>query len=1150
MVAAGDTHTVGLRSDGTALAAGNNGYGQCNVSDWTDITQIAAGYLHTVGLRSDGTVVAVGYNGYGECTVGDWTDITQVSTTTVHTVGLKSDGTVVAVGRNLYGECDLDNWAGITQVAAGGAHTVGLKSDGTVVAVGNSDFGECNVDGWSGIAQVTAAAGLTVGLKSDGTVVAVGRDLEGQASVTDWTGVAQVAAHSYHTVGLRSDGTVVAMGWNEDGQCNVSGWTGITQVAAGWRQTVGLRSDGTVVAVGNNDYGQCGVFNWNLGTANRPPDQPTNVSPSNGATGIGLTPTLHSSTFSDPDVGDTHAASQWQIRTCSGTWVFDSGPVAGLTSIAVPQAVLSSPPITYFWHVMYQDNHGNWSDYSSETSFATGGLAELGDTVRILSGPDAQGWWGTPVAYDSVSNRFLVVSTSGGLETAEVHLCGQLVAADGGLYGPPIAITSYDSQQLYPQVAFDPASQRFLVTWMDNRNTWSVFGQLVTAEGSLYGNEFAISPTPQAHQMGIPKVQFDTVSHRYLVMWSGMSYPQISMYGQFVSPEGTLQGDMFEITSLPDHGYFGDYNFTFDPNNDRFLLVWHDGSDGFIHGYLLNADGTLRGSELVIGHNQAGLSLCFDPTNSRFFVGFSGEGGPLGQLVNADGSLCGTEFSLFDAGTSLYIPSAHPSVVFDTANNKFLVTSNIDYPFFGVCGQFLNPDGSSYGEAFQIHNTCGQNGTMGYYPPTAAYGSAQAGSLVVWMDVAGDFPDIDVFGRLVNPPDTVTLPPVVTTNDATNVATTSARLNGNLTSMGTASSVTVSFEWKVSGGSYTPTTGEVKTSTGTSYSDLAGLTPGTTYYYRAKAAGDSTVYGAERGFTTLDTVPPPVPALVSPANWKKINNSATLDWSDVSDPSGVTYQIRLYNSSWSLVQEKTGLTSSAYAVSSFGSLADGTYYWKVRAMDGAGNASAWTTSWAFKLDKTLPSVPVHLSPTSWKKINSSATLDWSDVSDPSGVTYQARLYNSSWSLVKEKTGLTSSAYAVSSFGSLADGTYYWRVRTLDGAGNASGWTTSWAFKLDNTLPSMPVHLSPTSWKKINSSATLDWSDVSDPSGVTYQIRLYNSSWSLVKEKTGLTSSAYTVNSFGSLADGTYYWRVRTVDGAGNASAWTTSWAFKLDSTVP
>ena len=33
---------------------------------------IAAGYTHTVGLRADGTVVAVGYNDYGQCNVSSW----------------------------------------------------------------------------------------------------------------------------------------------------------------------------------------------------------------------------------------------------------------------------------------------------------------------------------------------------------------------------------------------------------------------------------------------------------------------------------------------------------------------------------------------------------------------------------------------------------------------------------------------------------------------------------------------------------------------------------------------------------------------------------------------------------------------------------------------------------------------------------------------------------------------------------------------------------------------------------------------------------------------------------------------------------------------------------------------------------------------
>ena len=34
--------------------------------------RIVCGYAHTVGLRSDGTVVAAGYNGDGRCNVANW----------------------------------------------------------------------------------------------------------------------------------------------------------------------------------------------------------------------------------------------------------------------------------------------------------------------------------------------------------------------------------------------------------------------------------------------------------------------------------------------------------------------------------------------------------------------------------------------------------------------------------------------------------------------------------------------------------------------------------------------------------------------------------------------------------------------------------------------------------------------------------------------------------------------------------------------------------------------------------------------------------------------------------------------------------------------------------------------------------------------
>jgi alpha-tubulin suppressor-like RCC1 family protein len=61
-----------LRSDGTAIAAGSNGYGQTTIPAppaGITYTQVAAGVFHTVLLRSDGTAIAVGRNSEGQTTI-------------------------------------------------------------------------------------------------------------------------------------------------------------------------------------------------------------------------------------------------------------------------------------------------------------------------------------------------------------------------------------------------------------------------------------------------------------------------------------------------------------------------------------------------------------------------------------------------------------------------------------------------------------------------------------------------------------------------------------------------------------------------------------------------------------------------------------------------------------------------------------------------------------------------------------------------------------------------------------------------------------------------------------------------------------------------------------------------------------------------
>jgi hypothetical protein len=128
-----------------------------------------------------------------------------------------------------------------------------------------------------------------------------------------------------------------------------------------------------------DDTGDYDIFLESTGgnLTNNAPDQPDNVLPANNAIGISLAPVLQSSAFFDPDSGDAHVASQWQITIAPGDYsspVFDSGTdSSNLTQITIPSGTLSHGT-TYYWRVRHEDNHGDWSAWSVETSFITLGL--------------------------------------------------------------------------------------------------------------------------------------------------------------------------------------------------------------------------------------------------------------------------------------------------------------------------------------------------------------------------------------------------------------------------------------------------------------------------------------------------------------------------------------------------------------------------------------------------------------------------------------------------------------------------------------------------------------------------------------------------------------------------------------------------------
>ena len=124
-------------------------------------------------------------------------------------------------------------------------------------------------------------------------------------------------------------------------------------------------------------------------------------------------------------------------------------------------------------------------------------------------------------------------------------------------------------------------------------------------------------------------------------------------------------------------------------------------------------------------------------------------------------------------------------------------------------------------------------------------------------------------------------------------------------------------------------------------------------------------------------------------------------------------------------------------------------------------------------------------------------------------------------------------------------------------------TLTETFVMESTAPGKPVPRTPVSGTRIGflgkQTPTLTWSVVDDPSGVSYALQISTTSdfsqiliskSNLVAQGSAIivssagTEMTYTLSDAEALPFGTYYWRVKAVDGAMNDSGWSASNTFK------
>ena len=253
-ISAGWNHFVVLKEDGTVWTWGLNNYGQLGDGTNTDrrlavqvinagdssflseVIAVAAGDYHTLALRSDGTVWAWGRNEFGQLgnNAGGWgrfsnravqvmahTDpaflgnIIAISAGHEHSVALSLDGTVWTWGDNFFGQlgdgsnheshlpvrvvaASTDFLEEISAISAAHEHTLALDIHGRLFAWGWNEFGQLG-DGTN--------------VNQNTPVLVLGPDCPGFLD-----GIVSATAGYYRSYAVRDDGSVLTWGWIRVGQ--------------------------------------------------------------------------------------------------------------------------------------------------------------------------------------------------------------------------------------------------------------------------------------------------------------------------------------------------------------------------------------------------------------------------------------------------------------------------------------------------------------------------------------------------------------------------------------------------------------------------------------------------------------------------------------------------------------------------------------------------------------------------------------------------------------------------------------------------------------------------------------------------------------------------------------------------------------------